>query len=70
MKISAWDSLPRLTPAERLVFVLHDLFDMPFDEISPIVGRSPAAAKPNRSLSQLCWFMLRSRPLLRHTPDE
>src|SRR5438105_13300912 len=37
--------LDALTPAERLVFVLHDLFGMPFDEIGSIVGRSPAAAK-------------------------
>jgi RNA polymerase sigma factor (sigma-70 family) len=37
--------LDTLTPAERLVFVLHDLFGMPFDEIGSIVGRSPAAAK-------------------------
>ena len=37
--------LDTLTPAERLVFVLHDLFNMPFDEIGSIVGRSPAAAK-------------------------
>jgi len=37
--------LDTLTPAERLAFVLHDLFAMPFDEIAPIVGRSPAAAK-------------------------
>jgi RNA polymerase sigma factor (sigma-70 family) len=37
--------LETLTPAERLAFVLHDLFAMPFDEIAPIVGRSPAAAR-------------------------
>ncbi len=37
--------LDTLTPAERLAFVLHDLFAMPFDEIGSIVGRSPAAAK-------------------------
>jgi len=37
--------LATLTPAERLAFVLHDLFAMPFDEIGPIVGRSPDAAK-------------------------
>jgi RNA polymerase sigma-70 factor (ECF subfamily) len=37
--------LDMLTPAERLAFVLHDLFGMPFDEIGSIVGRSPAAAK-------------------------
>lgn len=37
--------LETLGPAERLAFVLHDLFDLPFDEIAPIVGRSPAAAR-------------------------
>jgi len=37
--------LDTLTPAERLAFVLHDLFAMPFDEIGAIVGRSTDAAK-------------------------
>src|SRR5215468_5436117 len=37
--------LDTLTPAERLAFVLHDLFDLPFDEVAPIVGRSSAAAR-------------------------
>jgi RNA polymerase sigma-70 factor (ECF subfamily) len=37
--------LDTLAPAERLAFVLHDLFDVPFDEIAPIVGRSPTAAR-------------------------
>jgi RNA polymerase sigma factor (sigma-70 family) len=37
--------LDTLAPAERLAFVLHDLFAMPFDEIAPIVGRSPAAVR-------------------------
>ena len=37
--------LETLTPPERLVFVLHDLFGMPFDEIAPIVARTPAAAR-------------------------
>jgi RNA polymerase sigma-70 factor (ECF subfamily) len=37
--------LDTLTPAERLAFVLHDLFAMPFDEIGSIVGRSPDAAR-------------------------
>jgi RNA polymerase sigma-70 factor (ECF subfamily) len=36
--------LETLTPAERLAFVLHDIFGVPFDEIAPIVGRSPATA--------------------------
>ncbi len=37
--------LETLAPAERVAFVLHDLFDLPFDEIAPIVGRSPTAAR-------------------------
>src|SRR5512145_2051211 len=37
--------LDKLTPAERVAFVLHDMFDLPFDEIAPITGRSPAAAR-------------------------
>src|SRR3954452_13931404 len=37
--------LEALSPAERLAFVLHDLFAMPFEEIAPIVDRSPAAAR-------------------------
>jgi RNA polymerase sigma factor (sigma-70 family) len=37
--------LETLTPAERLAFVLHDMFAVPFDEIAPIVDRSPEAAR-------------------------
>jgi RNA polymerase sigma factor (sigma-70 family) len=37
--------LETLEPAERLAFVLHDIFDLPFAEIAPIVDRSPAAAR-------------------------
>ena len=37
--------LERLTPAERLAFVLHDMFAVPFDEIARIVERSPDAAR-------------------------
>ena len=37
--------LDTLSPAERLAFVLHDMFDLPFEEIAPMVGRSPAAAR-------------------------
>jgi RNA polymerase sigma factor (sigma-70 family) len=37
--------LDALPPAERLAFVLHDMFAMPFDEIGPMVGRSSAAAR-------------------------
>jgi RNA polymerase sigma-70 factor (ECF subfamily) len=37
--------LETLAPAERLAFVLHDIFAVPFEEIAPIVGRSPTAAR-------------------------
>ena len=37
--------LETLAPAERLAFVLHDMFAMPFEEIGPIVGRSATAAR-------------------------
>jgi RNA polymerase sigma factor (sigma-70 family) len=37
--------LETLAPAERITFVLHDLFAVPFEEIATIVGRSPAAAR-------------------------
>ena len=37
--------LDTLTPAERLAFVLHDMFGVPFDEIGPMLGRSSAASK-------------------------
>src|SRR6059036_2295169 len=37
--------LETLTPAERLAFVLHDMFAVPFEEIAPIVGRTPDAAR-------------------------
>src|SRR5579862_8458127 len=37
--------LDRLTPTERLAFVLHDMFDLSFEEIAPILDRTPAAAR-------------------------
>jgi RNA polymerase sigma factor (sigma-70 family) len=37
--------LETLTPAERLAFVLHDMFAVPFEEIAPVIERSPAAAR-------------------------
>ncbi|MGH9115361.1 MAG: sigma-70 family RNA polymerase sigma factor, partial [Acidimicrobiales bacterium] len=37
--------LDTLEPAERLAFVLHDIFAVPFEEIAPIVGRTPVAAR-------------------------
>lgn len=37
--------LDTLTPAERLAFVLHDVFQLPFEEVAPMVGRTPTAAR-------------------------
>jgi RNA polymerase sigma factor (sigma-70 family) len=37
--------LDTLSPAERLTFVLHDMFQLPFEEIAPMLGRSPQAAR-------------------------
>jgi RNA polymerase sigma factor (sigma-70 family) len=37
--------LDALAPAERLAFVLHDMFELPFEEIAPVIGRTPAAAR-------------------------
>ena len=37
--------LDTLTPAERLAFVLHDMFELPFDEIAPMVDRTPEATR-------------------------
>jgi RNA polymerase sigma-70 factor (ECF subfamily) len=33
--------LDALSPSERLAFVLHDMFDLPFEEIAPMMGRTP-----------------------------
>ncbi len=52
--------LSTLAPSERIAFVLHDMFDLPFDEIAPIVGRSPAAARQLAS---------RARRRIRSTPE-
>jgi RNA polymerase sigma factor (sigma-70 family) len=51
--------LDTLTPAERLVLVLHDMFAVPFDEVAPIIGRSPAAVRQLAS---------RARRRIRATP--
>jgi RNA polymerase sigma-70 factor (ECF subfamily) len=53
--------LDTLEPAERLAFVLHDIFGVPFDELAPIVERSPAATRQLAS---------RARRRIRDTPSE
>jgi RNA polymerase sigma-70 factor (ECF subfamily) len=52
--------LETLSPAERLAFVLHDLFAVPFEDIAPIIGKSPAAARQIAS---------RARRRVRGTPE-
>ena len=42
--------LDTLTPAERLAFVLHDMFAMPFTEVADVLGRTPDAARPARTM--------------------
>src|SRR5215469_8027786 len=56
--------LETLTPAERLAFVLHDMFGLSFDEISPVVGRSPGTARQLASRARR-----RVREADVHTPD-
>jgi len=56
--------LDTLAPAERLAFVLHDMFDLPFDQIAPIVGRSPAMARQLASRARR-----RVRGADAHAPD-
>jgi RNA polymerase sigma-70 factor (ECF subfamily) len=56
--------LDTLTPAERLAFVLHDMFDLPFDDIAPIVGRSSTSA---RQLASRARRRVRGADV--HTPD-
>jgi len=58
--------LDTLAPAERLAFVLHDMFGLPFDQIAPIVGRSPAMA---RQLASRARRRVRGAEVQAHGPD-
>jgi len=55
--------LEQLSPAERVAFVLHDMFDLPFDDIGPIVDRTPIAA---RQLASRARRRVQGKPV----PDE
>lgn len=55
--------LETLAPAERVAFVLHDMFDLPFEEIAPIVSRSPAAT---RQLASRARRRIRGAPARTH----
>lgn len=45
LEIALFVVLEQLNPAERVAFVLHDMFDTPFEEIAPMIGKSAAAAR-------------------------
>ncbi len=60
--------LETLTPAERIAFVLHDMFDVSFDEIASIVERSPAAARQLASRAAASAGNARTSPGRSHTP--
>lgn len=57
--------LDTLAPAERVAFVLHDIFAVPFEEIAPIVGRTPASS---RQLASRARRRVRSDPAVPETP--
>jgi RNA polymerase sigma factor (sigma-70 family) len=66
--------LDALAPAERLAFVLHDMFGVPFDEIALLAGRSPAAARQLASRARRCVHGTASLPAVdlhrqRHVVD-
>ncbi|HET6582172.1 MAG TPA: sigma-70 family RNA polymerase sigma factor [Nannocystaceae bacterium] len=56
--------LDRLAPAERVAFVLHDLFDLPFEEIAPIVDRTPIAT---RQLASRARRRVKAEPAVPHS---
>ncbi len=58
--------LDTLAPAERLAFVLHDMFELPFEQIAPMVGRSPAAA---RQLASRARRRVKGAEILSPDPD-
>lgn len=60
--------LDTLSPPERLAFVLHDLFGVPFSEIAPIVGRTPATAKKLASRARIRVRGAAPAPDFRHIP--
>lgn len=60
--------LDRLTPAERTVFVLHDVFGYPFDEVASLVGRTPAACRQLASRARTSIHA--DRPVRRSSHDD
>ena len=61
--------LETLTPAERLVFVLHDMFAVPFDEIAPIVDRSPGRPASSPAVPAAAYSARTRAPTPTSTPS-
>jgi RNA polymerase sigma-70 factor (ECF subfamily) len=60
--------LEQLSPAERTAFVLHDVFDVPFDEVAEVVGRKPEAVRQLASRARR--HIAQQRPRFQATPAE
>jgi len=60
--------LEQLSPAERAAFVLHDVFDVPFDDVADVVGRTPEAVRQLASRARR--HVTRERPRFAASPDE
>ncbi len=59
--------LERLAPAERVAFVLHDVFAVPFEDIAPVVRRSDRAAAPSDAVRELRGAVRVAEEALRHS---
>ena len=60
--------LEQLSPAERAAFVLHDVFEVPFEEVAQVVGRTPEAVRQLASRARR--HIAQERPRFETTPDE
>ena len=60
--------LEQLSPAERTAFVLHDVFDVPFDEVADVIGRTPQAVRQLASRARR--HIAQQRPRFQATPAE
>ena len=60
--------LEQLLPAQRTVFVLHDVFDVPFGEVAEVVGRTPEAVRQLASRARR--HVTGERPRFAASPDE
>ena len=62
--------LDALPPAERVAFVLHDMFDVPFDDVAAIVGRTTEAARSSQAVRAAAYAARRGRDAVTRRHDE